>query len=112
MLFEKLHGDRASALTEQLLKNHDALQVIDDYLIPALNRVGDNYEKGKIFLPQLIASADCAKACFEIVKKNMPVGADTEKGKIVLATVKGDVHDIGKNIVKTVYKTYSFYPCK
>lgn len=100
--------DRASALTEQLLKNHDALQVIDDYLIPALNRVGDNYEKGKIFLPQLIASADCAKACFEIVKKNMPVGADTEKGKIVLATVKGDVHDIGKNIVKTVLENYGY----
>lgn len=100
--------DRANALTADLLKTHDALQVIDDYLIPALNRVGDNYEKGKIFLPQLIASADCAKACFDVVKKNLPVGTNTEKGKIVLATVKGDVHDIGKNIVKTVLENYGY----
>ncbi|MDE5755538.1 MAG: dihydropteroate synthase, partial [Clostridia bacterium] len=100
--------DRASALTAELLKTHDALKVIDDYLIPALNRVGDNYEKGKIFLPQLIASADCAKACFDVVKKNLPVGTNTEKGKIVLATVKGDVHDIGKNIVKTVLENYGY----
>ena len=90
------------------MKSHGALQVIDAYLIPALNKVGDNYEKGKIFLPQLIASADCAKACFDIVKKNLPVGTDTEKGKIVLATVKGDVHDIGKNIVKTVLENYGY----
>ena len=100
--------DRASVLTAQLLKSHDALAVIDEYLIPALNRVGDNYEKGKIFLPQLIASADCAKACFDVVKKNLPIGTDTEKGKIVLATVKGDVHDIGKNIVKTVLENYGY----
>ena len=100
--------DRASALTAELLKTHDALGVIDDYLIPALNRVGDNYEKGKIFLPQLIASADCAKACFDVVKKNLPAGTNTEKGKIVLATVKGDVHDIGKNIVKTVLENYGY----
>ncbi|MDE7209766.1 MAG: homocysteine S-methyltransferase family protein [Clostridia bacterium] len=100
--------DRASALTAELLKTHDALQVIDDYLIPALNKVGDNYEKGKIFLPQLIASADCAKACFDVVKKNLPAGTNTEKGKIVLATVKGDVHDIGKNIVKTVLENYGY----
>ena len=100
--------DRASALTAELLKTHDALQVIDDYLIPALNRVGDNYEKGKIFLPQLIASADCAKDCFDVVKKNLPVGTNTEKGRIVLATVKGDVHDIGKNIVKTVLENYGY----
>ncbi|MDE6604597.1 MAG: homocysteine S-methyltransferase family protein [Clostridia bacterium] len=100
--------DRASALTAELLKTHNALQVIDDYLIPALNKVGDNYEKGKIFLPQLIASADCAKACFDVVKKNLPAGTNTEKGKIVLATVKGDVHDIGKNIVKTVLENYGY----
>ena len=90
------------------MKSNGALQVIDDYLIPALNRVGDNYEKGKIFLPQLIASADCAKACFDVVKKNLPVGSNTDKGKIVLATVKGDVHDIGKNIVKTVLENYGY----
>ena len=99
--------DRAKSMTAELLKSHDALAVIDEYLIPALNKVGDAYEKGKIFLPQLIASADCAKACFEEVKKYLPTGG-ADKGKIVLATVKGDVHDIGKNIVKTVLENYGF----
>lgn len=99
--------DRAKILTAELLKSKDALNVIDEYLIPALNKVGDAYEKGKIFLPQLIASADCAKACFEEVKKYLPTGG-ADKGRIVLATVKGDVHDIGKNIVKTVLENYGF----
>lgn len=99
--------ERAKTLTAELLKSQDALKVIDDYLIPALNKVGDAYEKGKIFLPQLIASADCAKGCFEEVKKHLPTGG-ADKGKIVLATVKGDVHDIGKNIVKTVLENYGF----
>lgn len=100
--------DQARVLTANLLKEKSPLQVIDEYLIPALNKVGDNYEKGKIFLPQLIASADCAKSCFEEVKKYIPSGQDSDKGKIVLATVKGDVHDIGKNIVKTVLENYGF----
>ncbi|MDE6188948.1 MAG: homocysteine S-methyltransferase family protein [Clostridia bacterium] len=100
--------DQARELTKSLLSQFPPLQVIDDYLIPALNKVGDNYEKGKIFLPQLIASADCAKACFEEVKKSLPTGAQADKGKIALATVKGDVHDIGKNIVKTVLENYGF----
>ncbi|MDE7079421.1 MAG: homocysteine S-methyltransferase family protein [Clostridia bacterium] len=100
--------DQARVLTAQLLVDKSPIEVIDNYLIPALNKVGDNYEKGKIFLPQLIASADCAKLCFEEVKKNIPVGQESDKGKIVLATVKGDVHDIGKNIVKTVLENYGF----
>ncbi len=100
--------DRARELTARLLEKNSPLEVIDNYLIPALNKVGDNYEKGKIFLPQLIASADCAKLCFEEVKKSLPVGEESDKGKIALATVKGDVHDIGKNIVKTVLENYGF----
>ena len=100
--------DQAKALTANLLKEKSPIEVIDEHLIPALNKVGDNYEKGKIFLPQLIASADCAKLCFEEVKKYIPSGQDNDKGKIVLATVKGDVHDIGKNIVKTVLENYGF----
>ncbi|MBD5100287.1 MAG: dihydropteroate synthase [Clostridiales bacterium] len=100
--------DQARGLTADLLKEKSPLEVIDEYLIPALNKVGDNYEKGKIFLPQLIASADCAKLCFEEVKKYIPSGEESDKGKIVLATVKGDVHDIGKNIVKTVLENYGF----
>lgn len=100
--------DKAREVTKKLLENLKPLQVIDDYLIPALNKVGENYEKGKIFLPQLIASADSAKACFEEVKKHIPNSENTDKGKIVLATVKGDVHDIGKNIVKTVLENYGY----
>ena len=69
--------------------------------------VGDEYEKGILFLPQLIAAAESAKLCFNEIKKVLPVGGDT-KGKIVIATVKGDIHDIGKNIVKTVLENYGY----
>lgn len=100
--------DKAKDVTAKLLGTNSPLQVIDEYLIPALNKVGENYEKGKIFLPQLIASAESAKACFEEVKKHIPNSENTDKGKIVLATVKGDVHDIGKNIVKTVLENYGY----
>lgn len=100
---------RAKDITAALLANHDGITVIDEYLIPALNKVGDDYEKGVIFLPQLIASAEAAKLCFDEVKKTLPDTSAAEKGKIVLATVKGDVHDIGKNIVKTVLENYGYH---
>ena len=100
--------DKARDVTAKLLERHKPLEVIDEYLIPALNRVGDNYEKGKIFLPQLIASAESVKACFDEVKKHIPNSENADKGKIVLATVKGDVHDIGKNIVRTVLENYGY----
>ena len=83
------------------------LELVNSHLIPALNSVGDDYEKGTLFLPQLIAAADAAKLCFDEIKKRMPessVKGDT----IVLATVEGDVHDIGKNIVKTVLANYGY----
>ena len=83
------------------------LELVDSHLIPALNSVGDDYEKGTLFLPQLIAAADAAKLCFDEIKKRMP--ASSVKGDaIVLATVEGDVHDIGKNIVKTVLANYGY----
>ena len=81
--------------------------MIENRLIPALNRVGDDYERGKLFLPQLIAAAESAKGCFAQIKALLPEGK-TERGKIVLATVKGDMHDIGKNIVKTVLENYGY----
>ena len=99
--------DRAAEITRELLKTHDGLEVIDDYLIPALNAVGEDYASGKIFLPQLISSAETAKKCFDAVRATLPAGS-AEKGVIVLATVKGDVHDIGKNIVKTVLENYGY----
>ena len=97
----------AAQACAKLLENEAPLAVIDRYLIPALNAVGDDYERGVLFLPQLIAAAESAKLCFEEVKKKLPQGG-AERGKIVLATVKGDIHDIGKNIVKTVLENYGY----
>lgn len=98
------------ALTIQLLEKMDAMSIINDILIPSLDVVGEKFEKGTIFLPQLILSADVAKECFEAIKNHLAdIGSDSEsKGKIVLATVKGDIHDIGKNIVKVILENYGF----
>ena len=84
------------------------LDLVNGYLIPALNSVGDDYEKGILFLPQLISAADSAKACFDEVKKRMPAGSAKSGDTVVLATVEGDVHDIGKNIVRTVLENYGY----
>ena len=97
----------AARLTERLLQELKPLEVIDEKLIPALNKVGEDYEKGRIFLPQLISAAEAAKLCFEKVKSVIK-GGGVDKGDIVLATVFGDVHDIGKNIVKTVLQNYGY----
>ena len=99
---------RAREIAENLLQTTAPLAVINDYLIPALNEVGDLFESGKLFLPQLIAAAESAKGCFDAVKSRLKSGESTEKGKIVLATVQGDIHDIGKNIVKTVLENYGY----
>jgi 5-methyltetrahydrofolate--homocysteine methyltransferase len=79
-------------------------------LIPALDNVGKGFEKGTIFLPQLLMSAEAAKQAFEVLKESMSLEGeqDIKKEKIVLATVKGDIHDIGKNIVKVLLQNYSF----
>lgn len=97
-------------LTKEYLKDQDAMLIINEMLIPALDVVGDRFEKGKIFLPQLILAADVAKECFEEIKTYLAnKGTNSEsKGKIVLATVKGDIHDIGKNIVKVILENYGF----
>ncbi len=97
-------------LTKEYLKDRDAMSIINEILIPALDIVGDKFEKGKIFLPQLILAADVAKECFEEIKTYLAdTGSHSEsKGKIVLATVKGDIHDIGKNIVKVILENYGF----
>ena len=97
-------------LTEECLNKFDAMDIINEMLIPALDVVGDKFKKGKIFLPQLILAADVAKECFEVIKTFLAdKGAGSEsKGKIVIATVKGDIHDIGKNIVKVILENYGF----
>jgi len=99
--------DATSKLLEQ---NIDPLIIINDKLIPALDVVGKGFEEKKMFLPQLLMSADAAKASFEAIKETLSKqGKSSEsKGKIVIATVKGDIHDIGKNIVKTLLENYGF----
>lgn len=99
-----------SRLTKQYLETIDAMEIINEMLIPALDVVGDKFEKGTIFLPQLILAADVAKVCFDEIKTYLANSGDNaeSKGKIVLATVKGDIHDIGKNIVKVILENYGY----
>ena len=104
-----LKGD-AAARTRALLEEKQPLEVVDEALIPALDRVGAKYEKGTLFLPQLLQAASAAQSAFEEIKTAVAKngGDGTSKGRIVLATVKGDVHDIGKNIVRVILENYGF----
>ncbi len=104
-----LKGD-AAARTRELLESRDPLELVDGALIPALDIVGAKYEKGTLFLPQLLQAASAAQSAFEEIKTAVAKrgGGSAGKGKIVLATVKGDVHDIGKNIVKVILENYGF----
>ena len=97
------------AVTE-LLKTLEPLVIINEEMIPALDRVGKGFEKGTVFLPQLLMSAEAAKAAFEVIKEQLAKSGKEEekKGKIILATVKGDIHDIGKNIVKVLLENYGY----
>lgn len=99
-----------AAVTEEMLNTMSPMDVINQYLIPALDIAGTKFEQGKVFLPQLIQSAAVAQACFEVIKKKLVSenSAPVSKGKIVLATVKGDIHDIGKNIVKVLLENYGY----
>ena len=92
------------------LKDTDALDLINTDMIPALDEVGKGFEAGTVFLPQLLMSAEAAKAAFAVVKDSMEASGEVQekKGKVILATVKGDIHDIGKNIVKVLLENYSF----
>ncbi len=102
--------NEGASITQKLLESTDAMQIVNEMLIPALDRVGEDFEKNKIFLPQLIQSANTAQECFEVIKKHISVtsGSPVSKGKIILATVKGDIHDIGKNIVKVLLDNYGY----
>ena len=101
-------GHEAEKATEKLLETMDAMDVVNDRLIPALDKVGELYEKHVIFLPQLINAANAAGRGFDIIKKRLPKNCDASKGKIIIATVEGDIHDIGKNIVKVVLENYGY----
>ena len=102
-------GGAARETAERLLKEMPPLDVAAKHIIPALDRVGELYESGKIFLPQLIAAADSAKQAFAALEEKMKEGGIKESdNRFVIATVKGDIHDIGKNIVKAVVSNYGY----
>lgn len=99
--------DKAGEITKALLSATEPLSLVNREIIPALNIVGKGFEEKKFYLPQLLMSAEAAKAAFEVIKSAMP-SEKTTKGDFVLATVKGDIHDIGKNIVKLLLENYGY----
>ena len=107
---EKGLKERAAAAVKELLQEKEPLEIINTEMIPALDRVGKAFEAGTLFLPQLLMSAEAAKAAFAVIKDQMQSTGQVreKKGKIILATVKGDIHDIGKNIVKVLLENYSY----
>lgn len=101
--------EKASEITKELLKTEAPLQIVNGEIIPALNEVGLGYENKTVYLPQLLMSAESAKSSFEVIKEFMTNGEKAEsKGTFVIATVRGDIHDIGKNIVKLLLENYGF----
>lgn len=102
--------DQSYNETIELLKEKDSMEIINGILIPALDAVGKQFEVGKMFLPQLMMSAETVKNSFEAIKESIAASGTQQesKGKIALATVKGDIHDIGKNIVKVLLENYGF----
>ncbi len=102
--------EKAADITRELLGTTDGLSIIQEEIVPALNQVGKGFEEKTLFLPQLLMSAEAAKSAFEEIKGAMPAGENRESkaGHVVIATVHGDIHDIGKNIVKLLLETYGF----
>jgi len=102
--------EEAHHIARELVKTKEPLTIINEQMVPALDSVGKDYETGEIFLPQLLMSADAAKIAFAVLKENMADNGESEekKEKIILATVEGDIHDIGKNIVKVLLENYGF----
>lgn len=101
----------AGASAGKLLETLDPLEVINSRIIPALDEVGKGFENKTVFLPQLLMSAEAASCAFDVIKGRFSGGGNAKKLKIVIATVKGDIHDIGKNIVKTLLENYGFTVC-
>jgi 5-methyltetrahydrofolate--homocysteine methyltransferase len=99
---------QAAELTKCELSEKEPMKIINEILVPALNEVGSGFAEGKVFLPQLLISAEAAKAAFEVIKASMSTADVKKKEKIILATVKGDIHDIGKNIVVSLLENYNY----
>ncbi|MBR2453257.1 MAG: homocysteine S-methyltransferase family protein [Clostridia bacterium] len=107
---EKGFKEKAGEITAELLENTLPLEIVQNEIIPALNKVGEGFENKKVYLPQLLMSAEAAKGAFEKIKDFMKGTSEksVSKGTIIIATVKGDIHDIGKNIVKLLLENYGF----
>ena len=105
-----MKGLRAEAATlcQALLETEAPLSVVERQIIPALDGVGVGFEKKTVYLPQLLMSAEAAKSAFEVIKASMPSERVSDGCDFVIATVKGDIHDIGKNIVKVILENYGF----
>ncbi len=102
--------NQAAVITEKMLETEDPLEIVNKHVIPALDIVGIGFEKKTVYLPQLLMAAEASQAAFEKIKARMALNPEQQesKGKFVIATVKGDVHDIGKNIVKLIMENYGF----
>lgn len=98
----------AKRIAESLMKSREHLDIINSEIIPALDKVGQGFENKTVYLPGLLASAEAANAAFSVIREAMPVAAHSTDKKIVLATVKDDIHDIGKNIVKLIFESYGY----
>ena len=105
---EKGFTAKAYDIAKELTKSENPLTIVNEMIIPALNKVGEGFEKNTVFLPQLLMSAEAAKGAFSAVKEAMNDEKEKSENKIVLATVEGDIHDIGKNIVKVLLENYGF----
>ena len=106
---EKGLKEKAAEITEAMLSENAPLDIVNLHVIPALDEVGRRFENKTLFLPQLLMSAEAAKFSFEVIKAHMSAeGESVKKGTVVLATVYGDIHDIGKNIVKLLLENYGF----
>ena len=103
--------EQASLITKELLKTENALDIIQNEIIPALNTVGNGFENKTVYLPQLLMSAEASKSAFECIKDDVNGVKAANKCAFVIATVKGDIHDIGKNIVKLLLENYGFAVC-
>ena len=99
---------KAAKAAWEALKTREAMEIVNTDLIPALDKVGKDFEKGTLFLPQLLMAAEAAQSAFEVIKTAMQGQTQEKKGKVILATVKGDIHDIGKNIVKVMVENYGY----
>lgn len=110
-IIKGLKADAASITKQLISEGNEALNIVNEEIIPALDYVGQGFEAKKMYLPQLLMSAEASQAAFEVIKADMASRPDTQtasKGKFVIATVHGDIHDIGKNIVKLIMENYGF----